>query len=375
MTEYKKALKAGAGLRSASYVYTIIEPEQQDGFGITYLAWGEPVNPEPATRQRPGLIPGVPGRADEGQNRKKKFIIREHFMFHCSDRGEDDKELAIDEYSTSTVKDFQNVFKNTVGRLKKATKKADEFLQIVDDFEANGTYYYVTECLPGPNLKQYIQQHGKLTIREARVVLEPIFHAVRRFHTHRILHTGLAPEAIIISNRPDGSVRPALTQLYSCKMFSSAADGELQLPPLSCPDRYAPREQYGELDKFIPQTNIYSLAAMVFFALTGEEPPLAEDVDEDSIATLLPEDEDIPASFRSAVIKAMRPDWHERYESVTLFNSALLESIITDDDRIREEKHNDPVNRRRRRWHTWMILAVVLAMIAAVVMIFVKLNQ
>ncbi|MDE6417052.1 MAG: hypothetical protein K2K68_08520, partial [Duncaniella sp.] len=330
MAEYKKALKTGAVLRSASYIYTVIEPEQQDGFGITYLVSGVPINPPAPPRPRPGLVPLRPE-----QPPVQKFIVREHFMFHCSDRGEDDKELAIDEYSASTVDDFQKVFKDTMVRLKNAIKDADMFLQIVDDFEANGTYYYVTECLPGPSLKKYVEDKGKITVREARQLLEPIFKAVRRFHTHRILHTGLSPEAIIISRRNDGTVRPVLTQLYSCKMFNAESDGELQLPPLSCPDHYAPREQYGELDKFLPQTNLYSLAAMLTFALTGEEPPLAEDVDEDTIGSMLPDD--IPPTFNAAIVKAMSPDWHDRYESVTLFNSALLSSLVSDDDRIRDE--------------------------------------
>lgn len=363
MSEFKKTLKKGAVLKSDKYVYTIVEPEQQDGFGITYMATGVLLNPPPAAKPRAGIV----APAQPKPQPVKKFIVREHFMFHCSDRGDDDKELAIDEYSESTVNDFRNVFKSTMIKLKNAIAGTDEFLQITDDFEANGTYYYVTEYLEGPTLKQYIAEHGGLPVRDARVILEPVFKAVRRFHTHHILHTGLSPEAIIIDKHPDGSVRPVLTLLYSCKIFSNGGDGELQLPPLSCPDRYAPREQYGELDKFLPQTNLYSLAAILTFALTGEEPPLAEDVDEDTIASMLPEE--IPPTFRAAVVKAMSPDWHDRFESVSMFNNSLLSSIVSDDDRLRDERHNDPGNRRRRKWHSWILLLVVLSLIAAVVMI------
>ncbi|MBD5254191.1 MAG: hypothetical protein HDS51_08215 [Barnesiella sp.] len=372
MKEFKKALKKGAVLRSDKNIYTIIEPEQQDGFGITYLATGEPLNPIVEPRPRHGLsqitspLP-LQRSAPVEPAPMKKYVIREHFMFHCSDRADDDKELAIDEYSESTVDDFQQVFRNTVECLKKATQGNEDFLQLVDDFEANGTYYYVTEYLEGPTLRKYIEENGAIPVRGARILLEPIFKAVRRFHTNRILHTGLSPDAIIIDRHADGTVRPVLTQLYSCKMFTPEGEGALQLPPLSCPDRYAPREQYGELDKFLPQTNLYSLGAILTYALTGEEPPLAEDVDEDIISSMLPDN--IPESFRVATIKAMSPDWHDRYESVTVFNSALLSSIVTDDDRIRTEEHNAPAARRKRRLTRWIILGVIVSLLVALAII------
>ncbi|MDE5785108.1 MAG: hypothetical protein K2H98_01105 [Duncaniella sp.] len=121
MSEFKKALKKGAVLKSDKYIYTIVEPEQQDGFGITYLATGVPLDPPAAPKPRPGLgVSAVPKPEPV-----RKFIVREHFMFHCSDRGEDDKELAIDEYSESTGDDFQAVFKNTMVKLKNAIAGAD----------------------------------------------------------------------------------------------------------------------------------------------------------------------------------------------------------------------------------------------------------
>ncbi|MDE6416992.1 MAG: hypothetical protein K2K68_08210, partial [Duncaniella sp.] len=73
--------------------------------------------------------------------------------------------------------------------------------------------------------------------------------------------------------------------------------------------------------------------------------------------------------------KSMSPDWHDRDESVTLFNSALLSSLVSDDDRIRDEQHNDPVNRRRRRWTRWIIFGVVVALIIGVVAVLLSLNE
>ncbi len=155
MTKFIKTLKPGAVLHGAKYIYTIEEPEQQDGFGITYRATGVPVSAPSGSR-------------GGGKTKPLKFVVREHFMFHCSDRGEDDKELAIDEFSESTVNDFQEVFKSMMGKLKSAISGVNEFLKVEEDFETNGTYYYTTEYLEGPTLRQYIATHGKLKLAEAK---------------------------------------------------------------------------------------------------------------------------------------------------------------------------------------------------------------
>lgn len=349
MTEFKNNLKEGTVLHGTHYDYTIVKTERQDGFGINYLVSGAPVGKRKPSGPLSGLMP----------KHGKLFTIREHFMFHCSHRGADGAEVITPDDALSTVEDFKNIFDVSTPWSIEASKGRDSLLQIVDFFQANGTSYYVTELLEGPTLYDYIMTNGPVDIERAREILTPMLLAVRYLHTQHMLHTDLSPHSIIMAHRADGSLRPVLTRHYGCKPFVDRAEAGWQLPPMSCPDIYAPLEQYGEMDKFLPQTNVYSLAAILTFMLCGKEPPAAQDVTEETVRSMLPDS--LPPLFVQELVKAMSPDWHDRHIDISDFRAGLINSQ-TDDRKMREQLERElHPDRKRNRSLTPVLIGIMLA--------------
>ncbi len=353
MSGFRNVLKEGTVLNGTHCDFTIVRAEDQDGFGVNYIATG--LNRD---------IPEARRKNDPNINKPQRYNVREFFMFHCSTRDDDGVKIVTPDDSKSTVNEFREVFNTAIPWFIEASDGVDALVQIVDFFEANGTSYYVTEFLDGPNFLDYVKSKGKLTLEESRKALLPIFMAVRHLHTRHMLHTDLSPHCIVICRNPDGSMRPVLTHHYGCKPFVDRAEAAWSLPPVTCPEGYAPIEQYGEMDKFLPQTNVYSLAATLVYALSGTEPPTASEVTDDTISSIL--SDHVPQKFIDELTKAMKPDWHDRHSNTHELRIALLNALDEVNEQARIAEENAHPERKRRRnivrivWMTLLVAALLM---------------
>lgn len=355
MSGFKNVLKEGTVLKGTHCDFTIVKADQQDGFGVNYLATG--INRD---------IPDARRKSAPNQQKPQRYSVREFFMFHCSNRAADGITIETLADSKSTVNEFREVFNTAIPWFIEASAGVDSLIQIVDFFEANGTSYYVTEFLDGPTFFDYVRENGPLTLEESRKALTSIFLAVRHLHARHMLHTDLSPHTIMVCRNPDGSMRTVLTRHYGCKPFVDRAEAAWSLPPVSCPEGYAPLEQYGEMDKFLPQTNVYSLAATLVYALSCKEPPPAAEVTDDTVASLL--SDRVPARFVAELTKAMKPDWHDRHTNTSELRVALLNALdeINEQARIAEEEAHPERHRRRSIVRIVWISLIVAAMLTLI---------
>lgn len=359
MSEFKHTLPAGTVLHGNECDYTIIRPLMQDGFGISYLASGMP-----HTEHHKSLL-------SFHKDKDHKYVVREHFMYYCSHRADDDKAVIANESSESVVDEFKEVFDYAIPWFREISLRYTSIIDIIELFESNNTSYYVTEYLDGPTLFEYIREYGIFSPDESREALTPIFLAVRYLHTQHIIHTDLSPHSIIMQPLPGGGFRPVLTHLFYCKPFIDRSEMAWRLPPLACPEFYSPIEQYKEMDTFLPQSNVYSLAAILLYTLTGKELPTARKVDADVVRSIAAS-ASLPEEFVDTIVKALSPDWHDRQENISTLRIELINTLSESERRIKAEEEKEAALRKRKKGLGIIsislgIMAICMAVIAALI--------
>ena len=139
----------------------------------------------------------------------------------------------------------------------------------VFDFEAHGSYaYLVMEYVDGLNLAELLArvEGGRLTPEECAHVLDSVARALEYAHENRVLHLDIKPTNIMIDRR--GTVKLAdfgMATLASAAGYGDARGGTVGYMP--------PEQIEGMLVD--ERTDVFSLAVVVWQALTGSDPFLA----------------------------------------------------------------------------------------------------
>ncbi len=236
---HRNALKTGYQL----HWYRIESVLGQGGFGITYLA--------------------------RDLNLRQLVAIKEYLP----------REIAVREQDLSVQPAIDTLgaqFKWGLDRFIDEARtlhcfKHPNIVRVFSVFEANGTGYMVMEYEDGEDLKEILDRRITLKEDEILEILRPILDGLETVHEHGFIHRDIKPANIVI--RADGS--PVLIDFGSARQALGALT--LTLTTLVSPG-FAPFEQYfGRGQQQGPWTDIYSLGATLYRAITGEPPHDAVD--------------------------------------------------------------------------------------------------
>ena len=139
-------------------------------------------------------------------------------------------------------------------------------------WEANGTAYTVMPFYPGITMKDKLRELGAPPDEAWLMgILAPLTEALNVIHAESCFHRDIAPDNVILL---EGSGRPLLLDFGAARRV--IGDMTQALTVILKPG-YAPMEQYAEVDsmKQGPWTDVYALAACMYFAITGKTPPPA----------------------------------------------------------------------------------------------------
>jgi serine/threonine protein kinase len=190
-------------------------------------------------------------------------------------------------------------------------------------WEANGTAYMVMPFYEGRTLRDTLRQEGnppgELRLKQ---LLQHLLDALEIIHTESCLHRDIAPDNILILK--DG--RPLLLDFGAARRVISNMTQNLTviLKP-----GYAPIEQYAEMEsmKQGAWTDIYALAAVVYYAITGKTPvPAVSRIISDSLDPLSRLESGqgrYTPAFLHAIDKALAVKPEERPQSVAEFRALL----------------------------------------------------
>jgi serine/threonine protein kinase len=134
-------------------------------------------------------------------------------------------------------------------------------------WQANGTAYMVMPFYEGPTLQHALQQLGHPPDETwLRQLLDPLLDALNVLHSARCLHRDIAPDNILLTE-----TGPLLLDFGAARRVIGDATHALTA---ILKVGYAPVEQYGQVESMRqgPWTDIYALACVVYFAISGKAP-------------------------------------------------------------------------------------------------------
>lgn len=141
------------------------------------------------------------------------------------------------------------------------------FVSYVDFFEENGTAYLVMNYCEGMTLDRYVQETEQLYTAE---VIEKtwlsLVNAIDYLHKQGIIHRDIKPSNIIISS----SGNPILIDFGSAIPMSQ--EGQASKQTIVTTAGYSPLEFYSEKSKQDARSDLYSLAATLFFYINRNSP-------------------------------------------------------------------------------------------------------
>jgi serine/threonine protein kinase len=191
------------------------------------------------------------------------------------------------------------------------------------------------EMLEGRNLNQTVRKEGPLSPERAIPVLIQVCGALQEAHEIGIVHRDLKPENIFLSNQG------GIVDFPKVLDFGLAKVTERQMRPGSLiltqegmvfgtPEFMSPEQAQGRtLDA---RSDIYSLAVILYEALTGKLPFIAktpmEYIQKHVTEPIIPLDERVPEKtfpkgLGQVLAKALEKKPENRYQSATEFAEAL----------------------------------------------------
>jgi len=183
--------------------------------------------------------------------------------------------------------------------------------------------YLVMDYIEGEDLRQRMERRGNIAEDEAILLGAAMCDALTYLHTRRppILHRDIKPGNVKIT--PDGHI--FLVDFGLAKVLhgnQATTTGARATVP-----GYSPPEQYGTA-RTDPRTDIYSLGATLYAALSGiiPEDGLARAMDNARLTLLRKHNPKISSRLALAIEKAMAIDPADRFQIAEDFRKALLES-------------------------------------------------
>ena len=230
---HKQALPAGTRLQN----YRLVRVLGVGGFGVTYLAEHVTLGQKAAIKE---YLPN-------------EFAVRDGATVHAkSEADQADFEWGLQRFldEAKTLARFEH--RNVV--------------RVRDYFEANRTAYIVMDYEEGEPLDKLLESHGTLTEAQLRRVLLPIVEGLKEVHAAGFLHRDIKPSNVFVRRSDEspvlldfGAARQALGR-KSKSLTAVASAG------------FSPPEQYESEGEQGPWTDVYSLSALCYRAITGTAP-------------------------------------------------------------------------------------------------------
>ena len=201
---------------------------------------------------------------------KRRVALKEYMPSSLAQRSGDTQVSVKSERHRDT---FEAGLKSFVNEAKLLAQfDHSSLVKVYRFWEANGTAYMVMPLYEGPTLKQALaEMNGPPDEAWLMKILGPLSEALDVLHHEQCYHRDIAPDNVILLK---GSGRPLLLDFGAARRVIGGMNKALTviLKP-----GYAPVEQYAEVPGMEQGswTDVYALAASVYYAILGKTPPPA----------------------------------------------------------------------------------------------------
>lgn len=195
--------------------------------------------------------------------------------------------------------------------LAKFNEEDSEGIVVVKDhFEENNTAYIVMEYLSGSTLQKKVKER-RLSYEETKTVMEPVCRSLKKIHKYDVMHLDVSPDNIMITQNKGAK----LLDFGGAKNIS-----EDESDVIAYKKGYSPVEQREKDGNIGAWTDVYAVAATIYYCLTGKKPT---DVMERRIGAELERPSKLgvrlPKSAEDALMKAMELKISDRYQTIDEF--------------------------------------------------------
>ena len=265
----------------------------QGGFGITYIGWDLAL--------------------------ERKVAIKEYYPSGQVSRQPGTRQLTwyTGENARAAQQSGMEMF------LKEARKmvRVDAIsgvVRVLDLFRENETAYIVMDFVEGETLKSRLKQTGPMSWEQAKEIFRPAIQTMEKVHRAGLVHRDISPDNLMLI--PEGKVN--ILDLGAAKDLNvNTGASSMQVAKSG----FSPFEQYSQRGGSGPWTDVYSMAATIYYALTGKLLPIAIDrVEEDTIDWAQPRLDTLPPEALEALKKALAVSVKQRTQSMEELEKGLF---------------------------------------------------
>ena len=263
------------------------------GFGITYIGYDKAL--------------------------KRKVAVKEYFPNECVTRQRG--EAQVSPYGGERGERYERGLKNFQTEAQRLAKlgSIEGVVNVYDVFAENGTAYIVMEYLSGETVAQMVETHKFLGFGRTMNIIVSVLKSLKNVHNAGVIHRDISPKNIIKTKEGKivlidfGAAKPN-TLLMSRTASVVLTQG------------YAPIEQYDTKLTQGTWTDVYAVAATMYYMLTGITPDSANSrLVSDTLAPVSELHPGLPDKLDEIIKRALAVRPNERTQTA----GELLEQILT----------------------------------------------
>jgi serine/threonine-protein kinase len=229
---------------------------------------------------------------------------------------------------------------DAVERFKREARAAGmvesaHIVQIFDDGAADdGRPFLVMEWLRGEDLRTRLKREGRLDVGVALDVATQVLRGLDRAHAAGIVHRDLKPDNVFLSRRDDDALLVKIVDFGISKVASlTNADTLTRRGVVLGTAFYMSPEQAQALGDIDGRTDLWSLGAILYEALSGR-PPVTGRVYEAVLVAICTKDAedirvhapDVPEAVARVIAKALARERDERFSTAREMLAALKDA-------------------------------------------------
>ncbi|MBQ8786873.1 MAG: PASTA domain-containing protein [Oscillospiraceae bacterium] len=188
----------------------------------------------------------------------------------------------------------------------------------IDMFGDNNTAYVVFGYLEGMTIGEYLKMNaGELEWEEVKKLFPPIFTTLSLVHNAGLVHRGISPENIIITDKGE------LKLIGFCISDARTANTELASEIYN---GYAAPEQYNPNNWQGTWTDVYGISALLYRILTGVVPTDATSrISNDDLVEPAELNHNIPRNVSKVIMNGLDMNGEMRIQTITELVTQLFE--------------------------------------------------
>ena len=245
---------------------------------------------------------------------QRRVAVKEYFPTLCSRRG-------TSGVTVHPMKGYEAIFQGGMksflreAQMLVALKDLPSVVRVLDFFQANGTAYLVMEFLDGMPLHKYMAKcGGTIPAPELLRKLEPVIRDLAYLHQRGVLHRDISPDNLMWM--PNGTIK--LLDFGSARSMENGKSMTVLLK-----EGFSPVEQYRSKGQG-PYTDVYSMAATIYFCTTGKIPPGAiERLENDNIRSPILLGANLTVEQETAILWGLSIQPKARPQTMKQFYKAL----------------------------------------------------